>query len=200
LSGELPVELLGKVVMVVGFGRIGTRIANACLALGMTVRVYDPYVDPAAIAAAGCMPESDLDAALSYADFVTLHCPQTPETRGMLDARRLARMKPTACLVNTARGGIVDQAALHDALRAGAIRGAGLDVFDPEPPSPDEPLLRLPNVVASPHMAGVTQESVDRMAVAVAKNLLSVLDGRPRMEHVVNREALAKLEPTGDPR
>jgi D-3-phosphoglycerate dehydrogenase len=83
-------------------------------------------------------------------------------------------------------------------LSAGVIRGAGLDVFEREPPSPDDPLLRLRNVVTSPHMAGVTPESVDRMAVAVAKNLLSVLDGRPKMEHVVNREALAKLEPTGD--
>jgi D-3-phosphoglycerate dehydrogenase len=198
LSGELPVELLGKVVMVVGFGRIGTRIAKACLALGMNVRVYDPYVAPAAIGAAGCVPQHDLDAALPYADFVTLHCPQTAETRGMFDAPRLARMKPTAFLINTARGGIVDRAALHDALRAGVIRGAGLDVFEREPPSPDDPLLRLRNVVTSPHMAGVTPESVDRMAVAVATNLLSVLDGRPKMEHVVNREALAKLEPTGD--
>jgi D-3-phosphoglycerate dehydrogenase len=198
LSGELPLELLGKVLLVVGFGRIGTRVAKACLGLGMTVRVYDPYVALAAIAAAGCVPERDLDAVLPYADFVTLHCPQTAETRGMFDAPRLARMKPGACLVNTARGGIVDPTALRNALGTGALRGAGLDVFEREPPSPDDPLLRLPNVITAPHMAGVTRDSVDRMAVTVAKNLLSVLDGRPRIEHVVNREALAKLQPTGD--
>ena len=88
-----PVDLFGKTLLVVGFGRIGTRTAKACLALGMTVRVYDPYVEASAITAAGCVPERDLDAALPRADFVTIHCPKTPETTGMFDAARLARMK-----------------------------------------------------------------------------------------------------------
>jgi len=191
-SEERPAELAGKTVVVVGFGRCGTRVARLCLALGMTVRVYDPYVEPAAIAAAGCVPEADLDAALPRADFVTLHCPKTAETLGMFDAARLARMKATAYLVNTARGGIVDQRALHAALTGGVIRGAALDVFEREPPAPDEPLLELPNVIASPHMAGVTREAFDRMSVGAAKNLLSVLDGAPIVENVVNREVLAR--------
>ena len=110
LAGELPADLFGKTVLIIGFGRIGTRTAKACLALGMTVRVYDPYVDAAAIAAAGCTPERDLDAALPHADFVTIHCPKTPETTGMFDASRLARMRASAYLVNTARGGIIDEA------------------------------------------------------------------------------------------
>ena len=190
-SEERPAELLGKTVVIVGFGRSGTRVARLCLALGMTVRVYDPYVDPAAMAAAGCLPESDLDAALPRADFVTLHCPKTTETLGMFNAARLARMKPTAYVVNTARGGVIDQHALHAALTTGVIRGAGLDVFDREPPAPDDPLLKLPNVIVAPHMAGVTTEAFDRMSTAVADNLLSVLDGRPRVENVVNREVLA---------
>jgi len=156
--------------------------------LGMTVLVYDPYVEAAAIAAAGCTRQRDLDAALPLADFVTIHCPKTPETSGMLEAARLARMRPTAYLVNTARGGIVDETALHSALTRGVIRGAGLDVFDREPPSPDNPLLSLPNVLMAPHMAGVTKESFDRMAVAVANNLLGVLDGKPDMNNVVNKE------------
>ena len=191
-SEALPVDLFRKTVLVVGFGRTGTRIAKACLALGMTVRVYDPYVEPAAVAAAGCMPESDLDAALPHADFVTLHCPKTTETLGMFNAARLARMKLSAYLINTARGGIIDQQALYAALTMGVIRGAGLDVFDREPPGPDEPLLTLPNVIAAPHLAGVTKESFDRMAVAAATNLLSVLDGNPRAENVVNQEVLAR--------
>jgi D-3-phosphoglycerate dehydrogenase len=187
---ELPVDLFGKTLLVVGFGRVGTRIAKFCLALGMTVLVYDPYVQAEAIAAAGCSPVTGLDAALPRADFVTIHCPKTDETRGMFNAARLARMKPTAYLVNTARGGIIDETALHAALMSSVIRGAGLDVFDREPPSPDNPLLSLPNVVMAPHMAGVTKESFDRMAVAVATNLLDVLDGKPNMDHVVNKEVL----------
>ena len=190
LSQELPGDLFGKTVLVVGFGRIGTRIARACLALGMTVRVYDPYVAAKAIDAAGCVPESDLDAALPHADFVTLHCPKTAETAGMFGAPRLARMKTSACLVNTARGGIIDEAALHRALTTGVIRAAGLDVFEREPPAPDNPLLGLANVLAAPHMAGVTKESFERMAIAVAENLLSVLDGKPIADNVVNREVL----------
>jgi D-3-phosphoglycerate dehydrogenase len=190
LTGELPVDLFGKTVLVVGFGRIGTRIAKACLALGMSVRVYDPYVEATAVAAAGCTPERDLDAALPHADFVTIHCPKTPETTGMFDAQRLSRMRASAYLVNTARGGIVDETALHSALTRGVIHGAGLDVFDREPTAPDNPLLALDSVVTAPHMAGVTKESFDRMAVAVVNNLLSVLDGKPNVDNVVNKEVL----------
>jgi D-3-phosphoglycerate dehydrogenase / 2-oxoglutarate reductase len=187
---ELPVDLFGKTLLVIGFGRVGTRVTKFCLALGMTVLVYDPYVEAATMQATGCTPVSDLDTALSRADFVTIHCPKTVETQGMFDAGRLARMKRTAYLVNTARGGIIDEAALHTALTSGALAGAGLDVFDREPPSSDNPLLRLPQVILAPHMAGVTKESFDRMAVAVATNLLDLLDGRPNLEHVVNKEVL----------
>jgi D-3-phosphoglycerate dehydrogenase / 2-oxoglutarate reductase len=190
LNGELPADLFGKTVLVIGFGRIGTRTSKACLALGMNVRVYDPYVQASAIAAAGCIPEPDLDAALPHADFVTIHCPKTPETTGMFGTSRLARMRATAYLVNTARGGIIDEAALHSALTRGVIRAAGLDVFDREPPSPDNPLLALDSVLTAPHMAGVTKESFERMAVAVCNNLLSVLDGKPNVDNVVNKEVL----------
>jgi D-3-phosphoglycerate dehydrogenase len=191
LTHELPVDLFGKTVLVVGFGRIGSRIARMCLAIGMTVCIYDPYVDRSAVAAAGCQPEPDLDAALPRADFVTIHCPKTPETNGMFDAARLARMKSTACLVNTARGGIIEETALHSALTRGVIRAAALDVFEFEPPLPDNPLIDLPNLIAAPHMAGGTKESFDRMAVSVANNLLGVLDGKPDMDNVVNKEIYA---------
>ena len=186
----LPTELMNKTLLIVGFGRIGTRIARRCLAMDMAVEVYDPYVPAEAVRAAGCKPVADLDAALPRADFVTLHCPKTPETTNLFDAARLARMKPSARLINTARGGIVDEHALHAALASGKLAGAGVDVFSPEPPLTDNPLFTLKNVIVAPHMAGNSRESLDRKAVTVVRNLLSVLDGAPRTEYVVNPESL----------
>lgn len=187
---HLPVDLFEKTVLVVGFGRIGTRTARRCLAMEMTVLVYDPYVSLDAIRSAGCEPVADLDAALPRVDFLTIHCPKKPETIGLINAARLQRMKSSAYLVNTARGGIVDEPALHAALSTGRLAGAGLDVFAKEPAAANHPLLTLPNVVVSPHVAGVTRESVDRMAIATVRNLLSVLDGTPIRENVINKEVL----------
>jgi D-3-phosphoglycerate dehydrogenase len=172
----------------VGFGRIGTRTAKRCLAMEMTVLVYDPYVKPEVIKAAGCEPVADLDAALPRADFITIHCPKTPETIGMINADRMKKMKRTAYLVSTARGGIIDEKALYAALSDGTLPAAGLDVFDREPPDPENPLFKLPNVVLAPHIAGVTAEAMQRMAVEAAKNVLSVFDGAPRKENAVNPE------------
>jgi D-3-phosphoglycerate dehydrogenase len=186
----VPFDLYGKTVLIVGFGRIGTRSAKRCQAMEMTVLVYDPYVPAATIKAAGCEPVADLDAALPRADFVTIHCPKTPETVGMFNAPRLARMKPTAYLVNTARGGIIDESALHAALTGGRLAGAGLDVFAEEPTPADNPLLKLANVISAPHMAGVTRESLDRMGLQTARNILSVFDGNPIRENVINKEVL----------
>jgi D-3-phosphoglycerate dehydrogenase len=186
----VPIDLCGKTVLIVGFGRIGTRSAKRCQAMEMNVLVYDPYVPAAAVSAAGCEPVADLDAALPRADFVSIHCPKTPETVGMFGAARLARMKPTAYLVNTARGGIVDEPSLHSALTSGKLAGAGLDVFDREPTPTDNPLLALPNVVSAPHMAGVTRESLDRMGLQTARNILSVFDGAPIRDNVINKEVL----------
>src|SRR5213595_1783566 len=132
--GKLPYDLYGKTVLIVGFGRIGTRTAKRCLAMEMNVLVYDPYQSAAEIKAAECEQVSDLDAALPGADFVSIHCPKTSETVGMFNAARLRRMKPTAYLINTARGGIVDEPALYDALVSKKLAGAGLDVFEQEPP------------------------------------------------------------------
>src|SRR3954451_14262959 len=132
--GVLPFDLYGKTVLVIGFGRIGTRTAKRCLAMEMNVQVYDPYKAAAEIKAAGCEPVAALDAALPHADFVTIHCPKTPETVGLFDAARIGRMKPKSYLINTARGGIVKEAALYDALVSGKLAGAGIDVFEVEPP------------------------------------------------------------------
>jgi len=182
----VAVDMFEKTVLIIGFGRIGTRTAKRCLAMEMTVLIFDPYVKPETIKAAGCEPVSDLDAALPRADFVTIHCPKTPETIGMFNAARLKKMKRTAYLVCTARGGIIDEAALHQALTDGTLPAAALDVFDREPPDPANPLFKLPNIILSPHMAGVTAEAMQRMAVEAAKNVLSVFDGNPRKENAVN--------------
>jgi len=181
-----PGDLLGKTVLVIGFGRIGTRTAKRCLAMEMDVAVYDPYVDARAIEAAGCRAVSDLDGAIPAADFITIHCPKTPETLSLFNEARLGRMKPTAYLVNTARGGLIDEDALLAALKSGAIAGAGLDVVAEEPASADHPLFALDNVVVSPHMAGVTREAVDRMSVIAIQNILSVFDGVPIKENCIN--------------
>jgi D-3-phosphoglycerate dehydrogenase / 2-oxoglutarate reductase len=188
--GLLPFDLFGKTVLIIGFGRIGTRTAKRCLAMEMNVLVHDPYQSAADIGAAGCEPVPDLDAALPRADFVTIHCPKTSETTGMFDAARLARMKPSAYLVNTARGGIVVEAALHDALVSGKLAGAGLDVFEQEPPPPGHALFELPNVIIAPHVAGVTREALERMGEQTARNMLSVLDGQPIRQNVINPDVL----------
>jgi D-3-phosphoglycerate dehydrogenase / 2-oxoglutarate reductase len=188
--GMLPFDLYGKTVLVIGFGRIGSRTAKRCLAMEMQVLVYDPYKPATEIEAAGCEPVVDLDAALPRADFVTIHCPKTPETVGLFNAARLSLMKPTAYLINTARGGLVDEKALHDALLGGRIAGAGLDVFEQEPPPVGAALHALPNVIMAPHVAGVTREAVDRMSEQTARNILSVLDGEPIRQNVINQDVL----------
>ena len=188
--GVLPFDLFGKTVLIIGFGRIGTRTAKRCLAMEMNVLVYDPYKSATEIDVAGCAPVSDLYTALPRADFVTIHCPKTSETTGMFNAARLERMKPTAYLINTARGGIVVETALHDALVAGKLAGAGLDVFEQEPPPLGHALFELPNVIIAPHVAGVTREALDRMGEQTARNMLSVLDGDPIRQNVINLDVL----------
>lgn len=187
---DMPLDLASRTVLMIGFGRIGTRTAARLRAMDMSVLVSDPYVPAETIRAAGCAPVADLDAALPRADFLTVHCPKTAETIGLIDARRLALLKPSAFLVNTARGGIVDEAALASALAAGKLAGAAIDVFTTEPVEIANPLLGLSSVILSPHMAGVTVEATARAGRAAVSNILSVFDGRPIRENVVNPEVL----------
>ncbi len=186
----LPMELSGKTVLIVGFGRIGTRSARRCQGFDMNVLIYDPYAPAEKITSAGCERVTDLNAALPRADFVSIHCPKNPETVGMFDAARLHRMKRGAFIVNTARGGIIDEPALHAALTSGRLAGAGLDVFDLEPTPVNNTLLQLDTVITSPHMAGVTTELVAGMAMVTAENILSVLDDKPNRDNVINQEVL----------
>jgi D-3-phosphoglycerate dehydrogenase / 2-oxoglutarate reductase len=183
-------DIADKSVLLVGFGRIGTRVAKRALAFDMKVFVIDPFVDNAVIKAAGCTPISDLAAALPQMDFVSLHCPKSPETVNLMGKAQFAAMKPTAHVINTARGGMVDEDALYDALTSGAIAGAGIDVFASEPPKPEHPLFQLDNIIVSPHSAGVTEQSILRMASQTAENVLNVLDGKPNPDTVINKEVL----------
>lgn len=187
---DLPSDLAGKSILVVGMGRIGSRTVKRSVAFEMDVHVLDPNIPAAEIEKAGAKKVTGLEAILPKVDFVSIHCPKSPETVNMFNAETLALMKPEAFLVNTARGGIVNEEALYTALSTGKLRGAGLDVLDREPPDPSNKLFGLENVIFSPHMAGVTQEASDRMAETAIENILSVFDGRTNAANVVNKEVL----------
>jgi D-3-phosphoglycerate dehydrogenase len=183
-------DLAGKAILVVGMGRIGSRTVKRAVAFEMDTYVIDPAVPEADVKKAGATKVTDLKAILPKVDFVSIHCPRAPETINMFNAETLALMKPDAFLVNTARGGIINEDALYTALTTGKLRGAGLDVLDREPPDPANKLLKLENVLFSPHMAGVTKEANARMAIATVENVLSVFDGRINAANVVNKEVL----------
>lgn len=173
--------LNGRTLGIVGMGRVGMRVAELAAALGMRRLGYDPALPPEEIRQRGAEPV-DLSALLRAADIVTLHAPLTPETRHLINRDTLSLMKPGAILVNTSRGGVIDDAALAEALRSGRLAGAGIDVTEPEPPSPDHPLLPLEQVLITPHIAAHTEDSMRRMAVAAAEQVLMALEGkRPTM-------------------
>ena len=175
-------ELLGKVLSIVGVGRIGARLAQICqAAFDMKVYAYDPYVSHEAMATKGITKVESVDELMPVADFVSVHTPLVPATRGIVGARQFDLMKRSAILINTSRGPVVDEAALIDALREGKIAGAGLDVFEQEPPAADNPLLKMKNVILLPHMGGASYESMERMATHSAAEILAVLRGdRPK--------------------
>ena len=183
-------ELAGKTLLLLGFGRIGREVTRRAQAFGMTVLAYDPYVRDAALLAARVQPVAKLAEAIPQADFISVHLPMTAETKGIIGAQQFAAMKKTAIVISTARGGLVDEAALAAALNSGQIRAAGLDVFLDEPPAPNDPLLKLDNLLLSPHIAGLTEECAMRMAEVSARNALAGLDGRVDPELVVNKHVL----------
>jgi len=172
----------GKTVGIVGLGHIGSHLARLCAALDMTVIACDPYLDEATMTARGAAKVS-FGELLDRSDFVSVHCPRNDETLDMFSRDEFARMKRTAYFVNTARGGIHDEPALAAALRDGVIAGAGLDVFLVEPPPADHPLLAFENVIATPHTAGVTAESLYNLARAAATQWIDLFAGRvpPRL-------------------
>lgn len=190
--------LAGKRVGIVGFGRIGREVARRCRAFETEIGYYDPFPARPEIERELGARRLGLDQLLGWADVVSLHLPLSPETRGLIGARELGLMKPTGVLVNTARGGLVDEEALARALAQGRLGGAGLDVFAAEPPDRAHPLFGLASTVLSPHIATGTRDSVAEKTRAACANFLRVLQGEPPA-NVVNPEALAADRPP-DPR
>jgi D-3-phosphoglycerate dehydrogenase len=180
-------ETLGATLGLVGLGRIGGRVAEIARALGMRVLAFDPYAAPARAQALGVTLVDSLEQVLSSADVVSLHCPSIPETNQLINAAALAKMRPGSYLINVARGTVVDEPALVEALRSGHLAGAGLDVFDPEPAKDGNPLFSMPNVVTTPHIASYTDASVRRMRLMVCEQVAQALRGE-RPTELVNRE------------
>lgn len=169
------VELFEKTIGIIGLGRIGALITARMQAFGTRVVAYDPYVTAQRAQQLGVTLLA-LDEVLEQSDFITIHMPKTPETTGMISDDQFAKMKPSAFVVNVARGGLIDEDALHRALTSGAIAGAGLDVFVHEPPT-DSPLLGLPNIVLTPHLGASTDEAQEKAGVSVARSVRLALSG-----------------------
>jgi len=182
-------ELDGRTLLIAGFGRIGQRLSQIAKVLGMDVLAYDRFQADETLLARGVHPVADLREGLSRADVVSLHVPKVGD-QPLIGRAELALMKSTAILVNTARGGLVDEAALVDALNNGDLAAAGLDVFEDEPPRPDNPLLSCDRAILSPHNAGLTEACARRMAIAAATNIVNFFDGRLDSTLVVNREQI----------
>ncbi|MBI1915017.1 MAG: D-glycerate dehydrogenase [Planctomycetes bacterium] len=176
--GHLGQDLVGRTLGVIGMGRIGYALAKRCKGWDMTILYHDVYRSEKAEQDLGAR-QVDLDTLLRESDFVSVHTDLNEQTRGLFNEQRFKQMKRTAVFINSARGPIVDQKALAEALRSGTIFAAGLDVTDPEPPSPNDPLLQLPNVIVAPHIASATVGTRNAMAEICARNLLAGLSGEP---------------------
>lgn len=181
-------ELWHKNVLLVGFGRIGFEVSKRLKAFDANVFVYDPFLSDEMIAKSGLKRVESLDDALKIADYVSLHLPLTSDTANIIDERRLALMKPAAFIINTARGGLINEEALFDALLEKRIKGAGLDTLAQEPPSQNSKLLSLNNLLISPHSACLTNECSARMGVSAVNNVLAAFDNTISPELIVNSD------------
>ncbi|HTR87420.1 MAG TPA: hydroxyacid dehydrogenase [Reyranella sp.] len=183
-------ELGGRSILIIGFGRIGTRVARLCTAFGMKVMVHDPYIPAGTIRGAGYEAIVERDAGLARADIVTVHIPANDKTRGIVDAKFLSGMKKGAVLINTARGTLVDEAALDEALRSGHLAAAGVDVLKVEPMIQPPAMVAHENMIVTPHVAASTAEGLRRMAWDSAGNVIDFLAGKPDRDAIVNLEIL----------
>ena len=183
-------DLAGKNIMVIGFGRIGSNFVKRALAFDMNVYVYDPYIDHEKIKKSGAIPIQNFKNNLSKMDAITLHCPKNEETTNLFTKKEFQLMKNSAFIINCARGGILNEDDLYEALLNKKIAGAGLDVFDVEPTPSSNPLFKLKNVILSPHIAGVTVESTVRMATETVQNVLDVFDNKVNKSVIVNLEEI----------
>ncbi len=183
-------DVAEKNLLVIGFGRIGSRLVKRALAFDMKVFVYDPYVDESEIKKSGAYYVSNFFDILPQMDAISLHCPKNDETTNMFSENEFKIMKESAFLINCARGGIIDEVALLDALKSNKIRAAGLDVYDDEPSTSSNPLFSLDNILLSPHIAGVTQEATIRMSKQAVQNVLDVFDDKVDPEVIINKNVL----------
>lgn len=183
-------EMLDKTVLLIGLGKIGLEAARRCEAFGMTIVVAGRQASKAAAAEYGYEYVADFHDALPRADFVSLHLPAQDDGQPILGAAEFAAMKPGAYVINTARGSLIDEAALYDALTKGTLAGAGLDVTSHEPPADDCPLLSLSNIVFTPHNSALTEDTARRVSAACVGNLLDGIDGKLDPANVVNSEIL----------
>jgi D-3-phosphoglycerate dehydrogenase / 2-oxoglutarate reductase len=185
-------ELLGSSIGLVAFGAIAQQTAIYAKAFGMEVFAYDPFCSAEVFAAAGVTGIESLDDLVARCDIISLHAPLTPQTRNLINTERLALMKPHAILINTGRGGLIDEPALAAALGEGRIAGAGLDTFAQEPPAADHPFWAEPRLVMTPHIGGVTEAANARVGVEAAQGVVDMLAGRPvAPTRIVNRAALS---------
>ena len=186
-------ELAGMTMGLVGFGAIARHTALLAKAFGIKVHAYDPFGEAAVFVEAGVSRVDTIEELLAASQIVSLHCPLTPQTRNLLDEKHLGLMKAGSYVINTARGGLIDEEALLRAVESGHIAGAGLDTFGSEPPSPDHPFWQEPRIVSTPHIGGVTKEANVRVGVDAVEGVLAVLEGRcPGRERIVNFRALAQ--------
>ena len=183
-------DVAEKNLLVIGFGRIGSRLVKRALAFDMKVFVYDPYVDELEIKKSGANHVNNYLDILHEMDAVSLHCPKNEETTNMFSENEFKIMKESAFLINCARGGIINEVALLDALKSNKIRAAGLDVYDDEPSTSSNPLFALDNILLSPHIAGVTQEATIRMSKQAVQNVLDVFDNKVDPEVIINKNVL----------
>ena len=183
-------DLAKKNILVIGFGRIGSNFVKRALAFDMNVYVYDPYVEKEKVKISGAIPVDNISENLSKMDAVTLHCPKNDETTDLFTKQEFDLMKKSSFIINCARGGILNEEDLYEALTSKKIAGAGLDVFDVEPTPSSNPLFKLNNVILSPHIAGVTVESTVRMATETVQNVLDVLDDKINQSVVVNNKEI----------
>ena len=183
-------DLAHKNILVIGFGRIGSNFVKRALAFDMRVYVYDPYVEKEKIKILGAIPVDNISENLPKMDAVTLHCPKNDETTDLFTKKEFDLMKKSSFIINCARGGILNEEDLYEALTNKKISGAGLDVFDVEPTPSSNPLFKLNNVILSPHIAGVTVESTVRMATETVQNVLDVLDDKINQSVVVNNKEI----------
>ena len=183
-------DLAQKNILVIGFGRIGSNFVKRALAFDMNVYVYDPYVEKEKVKISGAILVDNISENLSKMDAVTLHCPKNNETTDLFTKQEFDLMKKSSFIINCARGGILNEEDLYEALTSKKIAGAGLDVFDVEPTPSSNPLFKLNNVILSPHIAGVTVESTVRMATETVQNVLDVLDDKINQSVVVNNKEI----------